>query len=58
MRIGEAAALAGTSRDTLRYYERQGLIPKAPRTSGGYRSYSRSSIACGSCATRCASGSR
>lgn len=40
MRIGEAAARAGTSRDTLRYYEREGLIPKAPRTSGGYRDYS------------------
>jgi len=40
MRIGEAAAQAGVSRDTLRYYERQGLLPRAPRTSGGYRLYS------------------
>ncbi len=40
MRIGEAAARAGVSCDTLRYYERQGLLPRAPRTSSGYRDYS------------------
>jgi DNA-binding transcriptional MerR regulator len=40
MRIGEAAARAGVSRDTLRYYERHGLLPRPPRTNGGYRVYS------------------
>ena len=40
MRIGEAAARAGVSRDALRYYERQGLLPRCPRTAGGYRQYS------------------
>lgn len=40
MRIGEAAAFAGVSCDTLRYYERQRLLPRAPRTSSGYRDYS------------------
>jgi DNA-binding transcriptional MerR regulator len=39
MRIGEAAALAGVSRDTLRYYERQGLLPRTLRTPSGYRDY-------------------
>jgi predicted site-specific integrase-resolvase len=37
MRIGEAAARAGVSRDTLRYYERHGLLPRPARTSSGYQ---------------------
>lgn len=44
MRIGEAAARAGVSCDTLRYYERQGLLPRAPRTQSGYRDYSSSIV--------------
>jgi MerR family transcriptional regulator, copper efflux regulator len=44
MRIGEAAARAGVSCDTLRYYERQGLLPRPPRTPGGYRDYTESAI--------------
>lgn len=44
MRIGEAAARAGVSCDTLRYYERQGLLPRPPRTSGGYRDYTESVV--------------
>jgi DNA-binding transcriptional MerR regulator len=39
MRIGEAAARAGVTRDTLRYYERHGLLPPAPRRANGYRDY-------------------
>ncbi len=39
MRIGRAAELAGVAIDTIRYYERLGLLPKAPRTSSGYRIY-------------------
>ncbi len=38
--IGELAARTGLSPDTLRYYERLGLLPRAPRTSGGFRLYS------------------
>jgi MerR family transcriptional regulator, copper efflux regulator len=38
--IGELAARAGITRDALRYYERLGVIPRAPRTSGGFRVYS------------------
>ena len=40
MTIGKAAALAGVSVDTLRYYERLGLFPKPTRTRAGYRVYS------------------
>lgn len=39
MTIGKAAALAGVSVDTIRYYERLGLLPKASRTPAGYRLY-------------------
>ena len=38
--IGELAARSGTTPDTLRYYERLGLLPRAHRTSGGFRVYS------------------
>lgn len=39
MRSGELARLTGISTDTLRHYERLGLLSKPPRTSGGYREY-------------------
>jgi DNA-binding transcriptional MerR regulator len=39
LKIGEVAAQSGVSIDTLRYYERLGLLPKPARTSGGYRHY-------------------
>jgi DNA-binding transcriptional MerR regulator len=42
--IGEAAARAGVSADTLRYYERQGVLSPS-RTSAGYRMYSDETIA-------------
>lgn len=38
--IGKAARAAGMAVDTLRFYERQGLLPAAPRSEGGYRLYS------------------
>jgi DNA-binding transcriptional MerR regulator len=37
MTIGKTAALAGVSVDTIRYYERLGLLQKAARTRAGYR---------------------
>jgi len=36
-KIGEVATRAGVSVDALRYYERMKLLPRAPRTSGGFR---------------------
>ena len=37
LRIGEIAQRAGVSVDTIRYYERLKLLPRAPRSQGGYR---------------------
>ena len=36
---GETADRAGVNVQTVRYYERRGLIPEPPRTSGGFRQY-------------------
>src|SRR5260370_29335660 len=36
-RIGEIAERAGGSIDTVRYYERRRLLPRASRTQGGFR---------------------
>lgn len=40
MRIAEVAEKYGISADTLRYYERIGLMPHVRRTSSGVRDYS------------------
>jgi DNA-binding transcriptional MerR regulator len=39
LRIGELSAQSGVTCDALRYYERVGLMPRARRTSGGFRMY-------------------
>ena len=39
LRSGQLARQAGVSRDTLRHYERRGLLMPAGRTSNGYRYY-------------------
>jgi DNA-binding transcriptional MerR regulator len=39
MRTSELADRAGVNGETLRYYERRGLLDEPPRTSGGYRDY-------------------
>lgn len=35
--IGRLATEAGINLETVRYYEREGLMPKPPRTPSGYR---------------------
>lgn len=37
LRIGELAARSATSADSIRHYERLGLLPPPIRTGGGYR---------------------
>ena len=39
MRIGDVARELGVSADTLRFYERSGLLPRPPRADNGYREY-------------------
>ena len=39
MKIGELALAAQTQVETIRYYEREGLLPQAPRSEGNYRIY-------------------
>jgi len=39
MWIGELAQQAGCHAETIRYYEREGLLQKPARTAAGYRSY-------------------
>ena len=40
MKIGELAKHTTCEVETIRYYERQGLLPAPPRTEGNYRHYS------------------
>ena len=44
MRAGEAARRAGVSVETLRYYERRGLLPEPARMPGGHRRYDEDAI--------------
>ena len=44
MRTGELARNAGVNLQTIRFYEREGLLPKPARTVSGYRSYQQSDL--------------
>lgn len=39
MKIGELAKRTSCEVETIRYYEREGLLPTPPRTDGNYRHY-------------------
>ena len=39
LRASEVAATVGVNRETLRYYERRGLLPDPGRSPGGHRLY-------------------
>ncbi len=39
MKIGDLSRVTNTQIETIRYYEREGLLPIAPRSDGNYRIY-------------------
>ena len=39
MKIGELATITGCQVETIRYYEREGLLPAPQRSEGNYRLY-------------------
>ncbi len=44
MQIGIVAKKIGLSVDAIRFYERNGLLPRAPRTQGGFRRYGENDV--------------
>ncbi len=44
MKIGQVATLVGVGIDTVRYYEKLGLLPQAPRRASGYRMFDESTV--------------
>jgi DNA-binding transcriptional MerR regulator len=44
MKIGEVASASGVTVDTVRFYERVGVLPEAARTPSGYRDYARETV--------------
>ena len=44
MRVGEVASRAGVNVETLRYYERRGLLPEPERTPSGHRRYDEEAV--------------
>jgi DNA-binding transcriptional MerR regulator len=44
MQIGTVAKKVGLSVDAIRFYERNALLPRAPRTEGGFRQYGEGDI--------------
>jgi DNA-binding transcriptional MerR regulator len=45
LRSSEVARLTGVSTDTLRHYERKGIIPRPRRSANGYREYPPATVA-------------
>ncbi|MCS0588104.1 MerR family transcriptional regulator [Massilia norwichensis] len=45
MKIGELAERSGIPASTIRYYEKEGLLPKAQRGANGYRVYQDDALA-------------
>ena len=44
MKIGELAKIAKCSAETIRFYEKEGLLPAAARTDNNYREYQQSHL--------------
>jgi DNA-binding transcriptional MerR regulator len=45
MNIKQAADASGVDPDTIRFYERSGVLPRPPRSANGYRDYSEAHLA-------------
>jgi DNA-binding transcriptional MerR regulator len=45
VKIGEVAREAGVSIDTVRFYERRGVLPAAERQPSGYRAFTEAAVA-------------
>lgn len=44
MRIGDLALATGVNAQTIRFYERRGLLPSAGREGNGYRQYDEAAV--------------
>ena len=44
MKIGELSAATGTPVESVRFYEREGLLPAPARTQGNYRDYAQEHV--------------
>lgn len=44
LKIGDVAERGGVNLQTIRYYEREGLLPQAPRLPSGYRMFPESAV--------------
>ncbi|HEY2467262.1 MAG TPA: heavy metal-responsive transcriptional regulator [Terracidiphilus sp.] len=45
LQIGDVASETGLTVDTIRFYERERLLPRAARSNGGFRLFSQSDVA-------------
>ena len=45
MNIQRAAEASGLSADTIRFYEKRGVLPRPPRLGNGYRAYTEDHVA-------------
>ena len=43
--VGQLAKRCGVNAQTVHFYEREGLLPKPPRTAGGYRAFPSDAVA-------------
>jgi MerR family mercuric resistance operon transcriptional regulator len=44
LKIGKVAERGGVNLQTIRYYEREGLLPKPPRLASGYRMFPETAV--------------
>jgi len=44
LKIGELAERAAVNQQTIRYYEREGLLPEPPRRDSGYRMFPENAV--------------